>query len=75
MTDETHSHPVKVSHPTARCSIAADLWFRWAAACREALIIGSNPPVMTDDGRKNANEKGDLYRQHVQVCRICRGEV
>lgn len=75
MTDETHSHPVKVSHPTAKCSIAAELYFRWAAACKEALIIWSNPPTMTDEGRKNANAVGELYRQHVSGCRICRGEV
>ena len=71
---ETHSHPIKVSHPTAKCSIAAELWFRWAAACRAATIIMSNPPEMTEEGRKAADAAKSLYTEHIRLCRICRGE-
>ena len=59
MTNETHSHPINMliyetngrHHPTTVCSMAAHLYFQWVAACRDGLIIGSNPPEMTEEGR------------------------
>ena len=75
MTNETHSHPIKVSHPTAKCSIAAHLYFQWVAACRDGLIIGSNPPEMTEEGRKAAEAAKSAYEMHIAACRICRGAV